>query len=135
MEDNKDKKCKLWITLGSPAFHLDAVKRFFTAQLEAYKAYLQMNLEVYGDTKAIELIERCDKSIAAVNKVTNGETFSKEVLRNLRWTTTMDDLLKCGESILSSCNPRILESWDEYYTELKKDIERRRLEDSKKEKV
>ncbi len=135
MEDNKDKKDKLWITLGSPAFHLDAVKRFFTSQLEAYKAYLQMNLEVYGDTKAIELIERCDKSIAAVNKVTNGETFSKEILRNLRWTTTMDDLLKCGESILSSCKPRILESWDEYYTELKKDIERRRLENNKKEKV
>ncbi len=126
MENEKEDKKGLWINLGCPAFHLEAVKGFFLAELRAYKAYLNMDLEVYGDKKAIQKIKECDEAIAAVSKVTNGETFSKEILRSLRWCTALDDLYKGGEEILYSCMPNVVNGWDKFYTALKEDIRKRR---------
>ncbi len=109
------------IHLGSPAFHPDEIKAWFVALLTSMIKYLEMNKAIYNEDNDA-YIEDCKQRIAAVKKVVNGETFSKEVLRGLRWTTHIDNWWKSSSGIASSLSPYFLEGEDRYYSIRKKEV-------------
>ena len=109
------------IYLGSPAFHPDEIKTWFVALLTSMLKYLEMNKAIYNEDNDA-YIQECKERIAAVKRVVNGETFSKEVLRGLRWTTHIDNWWKSSCGIADSLRPDFLDGEDRYYSIRKKEV-------------
>ncbi len=117
----KEQAYQRSIHLGHAAYFPDAIKPFFVAVLTSMQKYLEMNQAIYGENNEM-YIDECEKNIAIVKSVVNGETFSRGPFRDWFWGENKKKWWDGCLKVIESLAPHTLAGEDKYYTARKTEL-------------